>query len=474
MSTFGFTVTGGGRGLLVRRDGEGVAEFVFGLPEGAHLDGDDLVVTVGEVGVRLRQRDSGGCWLSEVVLDNASASECAVPTVGMVVRVEPGWTGWSWTAGAEGFVVVAPESSDGESLLVRLRQGFLRACAPEPTFVASGRRRDALGPGSAAFFLAPGSLRGFGRYVTRLEFGTIPDLDAARAAMPSWVPGLVAAPGDEIRFETPDQALVAGPGLSVVELDGASVVTGRPGHRELAVHGPRGITRLLATFTPVLDDLAAEVAAELVRRRPAGLPTAAAAVVAGALSRRAVGDPGAALDWLEGEDWLARADQFGPLVATTIAVETLDEALGEAAMTAIAGRQFGLGDGLIASWAWLGALRLGIAPLDLSRVLARASTAAERWESAMIRQEPCAAYAGGIRTLIRQLGGVLPGQPIGLGASEAGLAVALLRAVPDHADMRVVAVATAEKAAAELAADYADGAQPANDALAWLIWSAEQ
>lgn len=468
VNNFTYSAIGGGRGLQVRHGGQGVADFVFGLPEGSRLDSDDVSVAVGEVGVLLRQRGSGDRWLSEIVLDNSAADEVKLPDVDMVVRVEQGWTGWSWTAGAEGFLVVAPESGDGEPLLVRLRQGFLRACAPVPAFASHG---DALGPGSAAFALTSGSLRGFGRCVTTLEFGPIPDLDAAGAAIPSWVPGLVVAPGDEVRFEAPDQALVVGPGVSVVECDGASLVTALPGHRELAVHGPRGITRLLATFTPELDALAAEVAAGLVRLRPAALQTTAAAVVAAALSRRAIADPDAALDWLEGEDWLAREDQFGPLVATTIAAETRDRALGEAAMTAIVERRFGRGDGLIASWAWLGALRLGIAPLDLSRVLARAATTAERWEAALIRQEPGEAYDAGVQTLIRQLGGVLPGQPMGLDADEAGLSVALLRAVPEHARVRAAATATAEKAAAELAADYADGAEHSQDAMAWLIWS---
>ncbi|QIK71164.1 hypothetical protein G7070_01270 [Propioniciclava coleopterorum] len=469
---FTYAVTGGGRGLLVRRGGAGVAEFVFGLPEGAASDEDGLAVTVGEIGVRLAQRELGDVWVSELVLDNGGPDEAALPPLGMVVRVEPGWVGWSWTAETDGFVVVAPEAGDGDALLLRLRQGFLRACVPTPSFVPAGRRADALEPGMAAFFLAnpAGALRGHGRHSTRLEFGSIPDVDAARAAMPAWIPDLVARPGDEIRFETPDQALVPGPGVRLVGDDVAGILTGSPGHRELAVHGPRGVTRLRPTFTPALDALAAEVSAGLLRRRPAGLPTAAAAVVAAALSRRAVADPGAALDWLEREDWLAREDQFGPLLATTIAVETHDEALGAAAMDALLGRRFGLGDGLIASWAWLGALRLGIPPLDLSLVLERASTAEERWEAALIRQDPDA-HADGVRAVIRKLGAGLPGQPIGLGAAEAGLSVALLRAVPEGADLRTAAVEAADKAAALLAADYADGMHPTHDGLAWLVWS---
>lgn len=467
-----FAQTGGGRGLLVRRGTQGVAEFVFGLPDGAAGEADDLRAQAGPLEVALRQRDLGGDWVSELVIDNTGAEEAALPPLGMVVRVEPGWAGWSWSAETDGFVAVVPETDDGPGLLVRLRQGFLRAGVPSPTFAPDGRRPGALEPGMAAFFLAnpAGALRGHARHVTRLEFGPLPDLDAARAILPAWVPELIARPGDEIRFETPDQALVPGPGARVAGDDIASVLTGTPGHRELAVHGPRGVTRLRTTFTPDPDRLAADVAAGLLQRRPAGLPTAAGAVVAAALARRA-GDPGVALDWLEREDWLARADQFGPLIAMTIAVETHDEALGTAALEAVEGRRFGPGDGLIASWVWLGALRLGVGPLDLSRVLAGASTHEERFEAALIRQAPEADYAVGVRALTRRLGAGLPGQPLGVTAADAGLGVAMLRAVPEGAAARRDAVAAADTAAALLGADYADGVQPRHDGLAWLLWS---
>lgn len=478
MDDFDFRLTGGGRGLLVRHRAGPVAEFVFGLPQGASGDPDDLAVLDDPLAVRLRQRDLAGDWVAELVVDNVSSVEAALPPLGMVARVEPGFVGWSWTAETDGFLVIAPETGDGSALLVRLKQGFLRAGVPVPTFVPAGRRPDALDPGMAAFFLAnpSGALRAHGRHLTRLEFGAIPDLAAARTVIPGWVPDLIARPGDDIRFETPDQALVPGQGARIAAESGeevTSILTGSPGHRELAVHGPRGITRLRPTFTPDIDQLAAEVCAALLRRRPAGLPTDAGAVVAAALTRRAVPDPGAALDWLEREDWLVRADQFGPLVALSIAVETHDEALGLAALEAVQARRFGPGDGLIASWVWLAALRLGIGPLDLSAVLGRAVTAEERWEAALVRQETSAEVQAGVQALIRRLGGGLPGQPIGLGAGDAGLGVALLRAVPEHAAQRVAAVDTADAAAALLSADYADGVQPSQDGLAWLLWSAD-
>lgn len=471
--SFSWAITGGGRGLLVRRGDVAVAEFVFGLPEGAASDGEEMSVEVGEFGVRLSQRELGDGWVSELRLDNRSEREQALPPVGMVVRVEPGWAGWSWTAETDGFVVVAPEEGDGEALLVRLRQGFLRACVTAPTFVPAGRRTDALEPGMAAFFLAnpAGSLRPFGRQTTRLEFSAIPEPGHARGVMPAWVPELIARPGDEIRFETPDQALVPGHGARLAADDVVGVLTGSPGHRELAVHGARGITRLLPAFEPDAAALAAELVTPLLQRRPAGLPTAAGAVAAAALARRAASYPNAVLDWLEQEDWIARGDQFGPLVAMVVAVETHDEALGAAALDALRERRFGAGDGLIASWCWLAGLQLGVPPLDLSGVLGKAVTPDEELEAALIGRGEESGYDAGVRALVRRLGGDLPGEPIGLGAAEAGLAIALLRAVPEEAAARPEAVGASDKAAALLAADYVDGLQPTYDGLAWLLWS---
>ena len=120
---FTFALTGGGRGLLVRRGAQAAAEFVFGLPDGAADEADDLRALAGPLEVALRQRDLGGDWVSELVIDNTGPEEAALPPLGMVVRVEPGWAGWSWSAETDGFVAVVPEVDDGPGLLVRLRVG---------------------------------------------------------------------------------------------------------------------------------------------------------------------------------------------------------------------------------------------------------------------------------------------------------------------------------------------------------------
>lgn len=475
---WGWRWAGGGRAVRVMAGGEDACELTFGIPQAGegmvfHEDDGEVSYAVGELGIRLSVRDALPDWMVELAIDNHSADVQAMPPLGMVVRVLPGWVGWSWTAESDGFVAVAPETGDQPALLIRLRQGFLRASSPAPAFVPAGRRTEALELNMAAFFLGnpTGSLRPFSRHLTRLEFGTIDRIDQAREAMPAWVPDLIARPGDTIRFDTPDQALVPGHGVTVTSDDIAGLVMGNAGHREVAVHGARGVTRLRPTFEPEAGLLAAEAVSPLLGRRPGGLPTASGAVVAAAMARRLVADPNAALDWLEQEDWLARGDQFAPLIALTVAVETHDEALGEAALDALASRRFGAGDGLIASWAWMGGLQLGLAPLDLSAVLGKASTAAERWEAALVGHAPEASYATGTQALIRRLGADLPGAPIGLSVTDAGLAIALLRAVPESSALRPESVAASDKAAALLAADYVDGLQPTYDGLAWLLWS---
>lgn len=138
-------------------------------------------------------------------------------------------------------MAVVPEVDGGPGLLVRLRQGFLRAGVPSPTFAPEKPASRGSGAGHGGVLSRQpgrGAARPRPAHVTRLEFGPLPDLDAARAILPAWVPELIARPGDEIRFETPDQALVPGPGARVAGDDIASVLTGTPGHRELAVHGP--------------------------------------------------------------------------------------------------------------------------------------------------------------------------------------------------------------------------------------------
>ncbi len=468
---FSCAITGGGRGLLVRRRGVGVVEFAFGLPgepvPGWEADDTEARLTVVEdFTARLRHLGDDGGWTTIVSLDNTADGERALPPLGMAVTVAPGWCGWAWTSDVEGFVLVAPADAAGPCVLVRVRQGFLRAAAERPAFTPVDRRGEGLGDGVGAFHLAhpTGSLRAFARHQTTLDFSQVADAAGAAGILPGWLPDLVALPSDELRFDTPDLAIVPGPGLRLGTEDTTSVLLGEPGHREVAVHGVRGVQRLRATFTPALEPFLADLVTALKSKRPSAVASATGAVVAGALARRAVLDPENVLDWLEREDWLARGDLFGVAIAAVVATETLDEALLEQVCEALKALPGEPGLGIVASRVWLATLRLGVPPLDLTGLLG------DGLEGAILGGASGASWDGRVRGAAHRFGaGVLPGQPVGLSEADAGLLVALLRLVPEHWGSRATASDAGERGAALLLADHADGLHPSYDGLAWLV-----
>ena len=473
---FSCTVIGGGRGLLVRRGPASIAEFAFGLPgepvEGWEPDDADARLTLTDAfTARLRHQPDDEGWVTTVSLDNTSDDTQALPPLGVAVSVAPGWVGWSWSTDVEGFLVVAPADGPGECLLVSVRRGFWRAAASVPVFTPADRRGDALGAGVAAFHLAhpTGSLRAYGRHQTTLEFSAITVPDAAAATLPPWLPELVVAPGDELVLHTPDQAIVPGPGVQVTETDSGAVLLGSAGQREVAVHGVRGVQRLRMTCAPALPALVGELAGEAMRTRPSGVASASAAVVASGLARRVVVDASAALDWLEREDWLARGDLWGPAIAGVVANETHDAGLVEDACAALLAADPLPGMGIIGSRLWLATLRAGLPPFDLMAVFARAGSGLSGLESAVLRNADAARWGRAVRGLVARLGAGLPGQPVGLAEADAGLAVALLRHVPEGWAEREAATLASEKAAALLLADHADRLHPAHDGLAWLL-----
>ncbi|WP_300081489.1 hypothetical protein, partial [Propioniciclava sp.] len=99
---FACTVTGGGRGLLVRRGPASIAEFAFGLPgepvEGWEPDDADARLTLTDAfTARLRHQPDDEGWTTTVSLDNTSDDTQALPPLGVAVSVAPGWVGWSWS-----------------------------------------------------------------------------------------------------------------------------------------------------------------------------------------------------------------------------------------------------------------------------------------------------------------------------------------------------------------------------------------
>ncbi|MDN5570324.1 MAG: hypothetical protein L0G22_03540 [Propionibacteriaceae bacterium] len=474
---FACQVTGGGRGLLLRRGSAPVVEFAFGLPgdpvAGFEPDDEEVRFTRTDAfDARLRHTPDDTGWTTTVTLDNTTATEQALPPLGVAVTPASGWAAWSWTSDTEGFVVVAPASGGEPCLLVGVRRGFLRAAQTAPVFLATDRRGDGLGPGVAAFHLAhpTGALRGHGRHATTLEFSAIAEPDAAASALPAWLPNLVVRPGDELLLQTPDLGLTPGPGVELTTLGTDALLTAEPGHREVTVHGVRGVQRLRVSFTPDVPALVADLVADITGRRPSACAPASAAVVAGALARRWTTDPERTLDWLEREDWLAREGVFGPAIAGVIANETRDAALLEAACEVVTALPYQPGLAVVGTRLWLGTMRAGLPPFDLVAVFERAADdALSGLENAVLRNLAEAQWAPVAAGFVNRLGGALPGQPVGLPEADAGLAVALLRMVPEHWAIREAATGASEKAASLLLADHADRLHPTHDGLAWLL-----
>lgn len=474
---FACQVDGGGRWLRITRGDASVALVAFGMPgdpvPGWQPDDTDARLTSdGTFTARLRHLDDEDGWTTIVSLDNEADVERALPPLGMAVTVASGWAGWSWTSDTEGFLAVAPADAAGPVLLVRVARGFVRASSQRPVFTPRDRVSGAAGDPVAAFHLAhpTGSLRAHGRHQTTLEFSALDRLSDAAGVLPAWLPDLVIAPGDDLVVRTPDMALVPGPGVELATADTTSVMSARPGHREVAVHGVRGVQRLRATFAPAAQPLVADLVEGLRSRRPSAMPSSAAAVVAGGLARRWVRDASGALDWLEREDWLARGDVWAPAIAAMVATETHDEDLLRAACEACVETDAGAGAQLVATRCWLATLRMGMAPLDLTRGFALASDEGlAGFEVAVLRNADADRWSPVADGLAHRLGGALPGQPVGLAEAEAGLLVALLRLVPEEWPARARATEASEKAASLLLADHADGLQPGLEGLAWML-----
>lgn len=469
-------VAAGGRGLAVTGDGAPMAEFAFGLPAGERVSTlfdelDGLRHTEGAWEACLRHFPSDDGWSSVLSVDNRSPEEQPLPPLGVAVTLAPGVSGWAWTSDTDGFWVIAPAS--GPCLLMVMRRGFLRAARRTPVFAASVRRGDGLAAGVAAFHLADpeGALRGFGRHQTTLEFSVVAGLEDARGVLPGWLPEPVRAVGDPFVLDLPDQAIVPGAGLQVFTENTTCYLSGTPGHHEVAVHGVRGVQRLQLSVTPDLEPFLADVTTALKSTRPSAVPSATAALIACALARRSIHDPDAALDWLEREDWLARDDVFGPAIAAVVANETLDDALLGAACEAVVALPAQRGRGLVATRCWLAALRAGYPPPALSRVLATVDAAdpVARLEAVVLSNGDSAVGEPIACQLVRRLGGSLPGAPMGLPEADAGLAVALLRLVPERWAVREAALAASEKASRLLLADHAAGLHPSYDGLAWML-----
>ena len=454
-----------GRELALGLDGVPVATLRFGVPGEPEppADVDEWLRTrLGAVVTRVRLFEDLDATSLSVTVENTGAEPVEAPPVGVAIEPDAGWAGWAWTRDVEGFVMLAGANG---GVVVQLRQGFLRVASELPVF-ASEPRADAfhlVRPG----MLAPGTRQ---QTVLRLARAAAHP-DAAGSLLPAWLPDLVVPEGTEISLVTPDRGIVPGPGVEAAADGGGVLLSGPAGHGEVALHDVRGVQRIRLTWSPRLEPWLADLAHALRSRRPSAMSTATGAVVAQALARGAVLDREAVVDWLEHEDWLARGEALGVATASVLGAQTGDAQLLTDAWDAALALPAVPGRGLVVVRAWLALLSgTGAAPDLAGALLGRPAMGPDAaLEVSLLGGGDEARDAPFLLDAVRRLGGSLPGRPLGLAAPDAALLVCVLRLCPEGWELRRTASDTAEKGAALLLADYADGLHSRWDGLAWLL-----
>lgn len=464
-------------------DGRLVARFRFGLegdpPAGWTPDPDELLRwSTDTLDARLRVFADVEAWSVFWTFDSRVDDDQALPLAGVAATAGPGWSGWSWTSDTDGLLALAPTDAEGPVWVVRLTQGALRAVPSLPVFTDEPREPPLFGPtplapGTGAFHLTPpgGVLGAHRRFQTTLRVERVASLAAVGGLLPAWLPDLVAPAGDVVELVGADRAVVPSRTRPVTTDGDLARVGGGPGHGDVGIHGARGVQRLRVSFVPEVPSLLVGLVEVLKARRPSAVTSASAVVVSEALVRSATVEPAAVIDWLEREDWLARGDLLGVAVAANLAASTRDRALAADAAHALSERAVVPGFGLVAMKVWLANLAVGGGVVDTTTLFAAPADAdgLTRLELALVgyrSEETCDPALAGV---VNRLGGRLPGQPLGMPASEAGRLVSLLRLCPEGWERRAEASETAEKAAGLLLCDYADGLHTDLDGLAWLL-----
>lgn len=478
--SFQYEESDGGRRLHIGWAGEEMARLDFVVPERLSADDSDPLET------SLHHDDVAGNWRTLVTVDNHGPDAVALPPVGVGITVSPEWSGWTWTTDVEGFLVVTPLLQEAPTLLVRI-SGFVRESSAVPVFTAAERRPD---PGLPRTYTAlhlanpTGSLKASARTRTTLVFSSVAGPEAAGQVLPRWLPDLVRDERDEIVFDTPDQAVVGGPGVTVATLGNSALVTGDAGHREVAFHDLAGVHRLRATFAPAArGPWLGEQAAIIMSGRPSAASSGGGVVVAQALAAGVARDRSGALDWLERVDWLARGDLLALSVAATLAELNHDRTQARDAEQAARGLEPGPGRSIILAACSRAAVRTGAAGGDLEAYLASFVPGEDLWsplEAALFRMaEPTPSLVAVVDAAQRRLGGDLPGQPMRVTEAEAGYLIHLLHLVPwtwqtkEFRSVTDTAGEVARRAGRLLLADQASGLQTGCNGLAWLLLTPE-
>lgn len=476
-------------GIKMRVASRGVLEFVdaagaqlatvsFAIPgsavSGWTPDDEDLLLATGDgLSSRLRVGGEGSSWILALTVDNLTADPVPLPFLGLGITLGAPAAGWAWTTDLQALVVVTSRLSAAGGVLLRLKQGFCRAAGSVPAFAG-----EADGPRRAAFHLAPPDcvLGAHRRHQVVLEVTAIDDIREADAVLPAWLPPTVVRTGTGIDLSLPDMAVVPGPGVRATMAEMTVRLDGLPGHRLVGVHGPRGVERLELTWCPGVRDLVPGLVEELLRTRPAQASDAAGYVVAHAAVGRLCADPDQALDWLDQVDWLDRGSLLADATAGLMAATTREWRQLDAVWRFLGERPVSPGYGLAVT-------RLGVAGLGVGQgaetraatLLGRqAEDPASDLELALLTGVDAVRLDGPLAGLVHALGGGLPGRPIGLSASEAALAVSLLKLCPESWRLSRAAGEAASKAEGLLLADYTGDpdqprAQRELDGLAWLL-----
>lgn len=451
-------------------------------PPGYEPEEDDRAYhRTPQLDLRIRRFQDVTDWSVFITVDNRTVQPVPLPEFMLTALVGDRYAGWAWSTDAMGGLLCAPAAAEGPCVMVRLVEGYLRLCGDEPVFDEDAGpptlfdAGDADQPGrrgACRFALTPPSPLGPGRrHQVHLRFELIPSLLEVDARAPSWLPQLVAADGTEIAVLTPDQAVVPGEGVTARTQDTDTLLIAAPGHHHVAIHGPRQVHRLRLSWYPDLADLVPDVVERVMALRARARSSAAGVLVAEAVARGYVHDSVRALDWLEQEDWLTRADLMGVATAATLAKQTDDTALLSDAWLALRDLPAGQGFGLVTMRLWLASLGLTGDGPDLAAELLRRRPTDElaRLELALLSYRSAEALDAPLAGAINRLGHVLPGRPLGLTAGEGARLIAVLRLCPEGWARGPAAFETAEKAQGLLLADYAAGLHETLDGLAWLM-----
>lgn len=478
------------RGLtLTDAAGRRVATVWFAVPgevvEGWEADdGEWLLTRAGGVQVRLRADWSPDAVTLHLTVDNQTAEPVELPYLGLGVRVGSGTVGWSWASDLDGIITLVSGVSGEGGVRLRLQRGFLRAAGELPVYADESTEEALPGlaladGGQGAFHLGPpaGRLGAFRRHEVVLDLAPLGRLEDASVLLPPWLPPAVAEADEDLAISLPDEAVVPGSQVEDETEDDTVHLVGRPGHREVRVHGPRGVRRVRLAWCPTRAQLLTALGESLPRRRPQRASDAAGVVVVEALRRGFVADADRALDWLDQVDWLDRDTLLADAAAGLLAATQRERRQVDAAWDFLGRRAIQPGYGLAVMQLWQATLGQDPDRTEAAHeLLARpAPDPASGLELALLGYRSAEALGPALAGLVNLLGGPLPGRPLALAASRAAIAASLLKLCPEGWPIAPDAAAAAWKTDALLRADYAPavtGEDPLHadlDGLAWLL-----